>query len=204
MKENPKYTHHLEIYNRLAVALKDTDKILRKKDVLSWCQEVETEFCPNVHNMWEYIQFELSVNNSRAFLPCNLWRLVNVYTVPNDPTSIVAYAFPGSFISFNPSLNLTKVYIDYYGTVIDLETGIPMITKGNEQACFWYCMYMLNIVEIMDGRKQHVVLSKEHEILAAKQPNYQHIDHNFMNKIERIYFNMVPIPASHGLLNGEW
>ena len=204
MIDNSRYTDHNHIFNRLARALRGTDKILSKSDILEWCQEVETEFCPQPATMYRYMDMEFTVTNNRITLPCHIYEIKDVFTNLGDYGTRVPYANPGSFLSFHPSLNLTKVYMNYIGTPIDIETGIPLILKGHEQACFWYCMYMMYLPEILDGKKGEIVLNKENELAAAKGESSRHKDNASKEHEQRIQYEMIPIPGRIKLMSNDW
>ena len=109
-------------------------------DVLEWCMQIETEMIADVDSMAEYIDVKLKVTNKQAPVPCNVHRILDVYTNPSQPSSKVSYYNTGAYLNFNSDFNADYVYISYYGTTIDLESGVPLILRTHIKACEAYCV----------------------------------------------------------------
>jgi hypothetical protein len=109
-------------------------------DVLEWCMQIETEMIADVDSMCLYEDIRLKVTNKQAPVPCNLHRILDVYTDPNNPLSKVSYFNTGAYLNFNSDFNSQYVYISYYGTTIDLASGAPLILRTHLKACEAYCV----------------------------------------------------------------
>ena len=110
------------------------------QDVLEWCMQMETEMLADVDSMCEYIDIKLKVTNKQAPVPCNMHRILDVYTDPNDPKSKVSYFNNGAYLNFDSDYSLDYIYISYYGTTLDLQTGEPLILRTHIKACEAYCV----------------------------------------------------------------
>lgn len=109
-------------------------------DIREWCMQLETEMIADVDSMWTFVDIKLKVTNKQAPLPCNVHRILDVYTNPNDPTSKVSYFNSGAYLNFNSDFTGDYIYITYYGTTIDVESGEPLILRTHIKACEAYCV----------------------------------------------------------------
>ena len=202
-----RYTNHLEILHRLSSIHKQ--KQFNEHDVLNWCQEVEMDILGEVDLMYQYVEFELSVINGRAKVPCNCYRIIDVYTAKDSPVSRIPFNRLKGYISVDSTKNYSTLYMDYYGTPIDVETGIPYIAVGHELACVAYCEYMAYYEDMLLGKldgdaRNRIEMKKNSEILAAKGSwNMRHKTRDDMNKMHKIAYNLIPKPAALNLLK-EW
>ena len=127
------YTDHNEIM--LRIARRHKSLVLNEIDILEWCQEVEVDTLGSVDQMFTYVEFPLDVKNGRAKIPCNTYRILDVYLRPGDRNSRIPFTKLKGYISVDATKNYTKVFMDFYGVPIDLKTGIPQIIAGHEAAC---------------------------------------------------------------------
>lgn len=109
-------------------------------DVLEWCMQMETEMLADVDSMMEFIDIKLKVTNKQAPLPCNVHRILDVYKTPGNPKSKVSYFNKGAYLNFNSDFDSDYIYINYYGTTIDIESGSPLILRTHIKACEAYCV----------------------------------------------------------------
>ena len=205
MHESQRYTNHLLILNRLTRPIRESGKAILEQDVIEWCQEIETEICPNADHMFRYIGFELEVEGNKCIIPCNAWRILDVYTDSQNNVSRIAGNNVGKWYVFSPHLKLTKVYMDFVGTAFDEEDGYPLILKGHEQACYWYCMYNIFLNEFLGGRMNGVAWNeikqnKENEIIACQSSSVRHKTRQDLNNLQKIQFNAIPVPARMRLI----
>lgn len=191
------------------IARRFPSKQFNEDDILEWCQVVECDMIGAVDGMYPYIGFELPVVGGRAKLPCNVYRITDVYTTPGNENSRIPFNRLQGHISFGTS-SYSKVYIDYYGTPIDLDTGIPLIQTGHELACEAYCVLMMHEDDMSQGRidrglYQMYDQKATGEILAAMgSQNIQHKTRGDLNTLEAIKYNMIPKPAALKLLSGNF
>jgi hypothetical protein len=111
-----------------------------KNDVLEWCMQLETEMLADVDAMSLFVDIKLNVRNKQARLPCNVHRLLDVYTNTGDALSKTSYTNTGAYLNFNSDFTCDYIYITYYGTTVDVETGEPIILKTHIKACEAYCI----------------------------------------------------------------
>ncbi|MBC8315564.1 MAG: hypothetical protein H8E51_08670 [Bacteroidetes bacterium] len=207
MAHNSRYTDHYTVMAAISRMIKN--KPFQEQDIVEWCQFVELDCISKTSTMYTYIEVELEVNNQRAFLPCNLHRLLDVYTIAEDYTSRVPYTNVGSFISLDPDKSYDSVYIDYKGTPVDLDTGVPLIVRGHEDACVAYCVWCMYLEDIYDDKvsvdtKNRIEKRKDDAILAAKSKKWRYLDREDANKLMRIKFNMLPQPAGFKLIKTSY
>lgn len=155
--------------------------------------------------LFQEVELDVTTTNKRVYLPCNIYRLLDVYSALGNSDSRVPYNMIGSFISLSLDTTLTSVYIDYYGVPIDIESGDPLIIRGHEDACFWYSMYMLYLVDILTDKisidaKNELRMNKDNAILAAQNFSARHMDRNKMNRAMAIKYNIIPKPAQLKLI----
>ena len=211
-EENYKYLKYSEILNRVTSRLKGFNKNVSDADVLEWCMQIENEICVNVDNMYIFTHVPLKVVNNTAQVPCNVYRISDVYTNHTDHShehgSRVKFNDLGSVLVFNPRDKVTSPFIDYWGSPIDLETGEFLIQRGHELACEWYCMYNVFFYDFGTGKIttnffQEVKMNKENEILAAQSASVQFKTRDTLNQEMKITFDELPEPARLWLLSNE-
>jgi len=207
---NYKYANYAEIENRVMARLKGFNKAVSSAEVLEWCMQIENEICVNVDNMYIYTQVPLKVYNDKARVPCNTYRIVDVYTEHGSHGNggRVKFNDLGSYLIFNPRDKVTNPLIDYYGSPIDMETGEPLIQRGHELACEWFCVYNALFSDFGTGKInanfwQEVKLNKENEILAAQCYSLQFKTRDELNQEMKITFDEFPQPAKLWLLSDE-
>ena len=129
-------------------------------DVLEWCMQLETEMVADVDSMVYFKDIPLIVKNHQSRLPCNVHRILHVRSHPDNRHEDyyddehskhhgqdLSYNNNGAYITFdhynknhNEEFNHKVVFITYYGTKIDLESGEPLILKTHIKACEAYCV----------------------------------------------------------------
>lgn len=110
-------------------------------DVIDWCSRMEREFISDVTCMVQYMEQPLTVVNSKAPLPTNLYRLTAVYNSTDQPVrynSNGAYLFDLVDYNGNQLEDDDEIYIDYVGLVLDNQCR-PMIHESHIQACEVFC-----------------------------------------------------------------
>jgi hypothetical protein len=143
------YTTHKEIVNRLATVI--SQKNIQEADIMEWCQQAENEHIIDMNVMWRYMNVPLQVYQGKALMPCNVHRLLDVYTSPNSSSSRLNFAHNSGYIFFDQDFEGETVYINYFGMPID-EEGVPMIARGHETACELYCLTKIYFEDSILGR----------------------------------------------------
>ena len=206
MTHNHLYTDHKNIMARLSRTF--TMKTINEADIIEWCQEAETDIIQDVDNMYKFIEVELDIENDRAYLPCNIYKILDVYLTPEDSTSRIDYYKVGPYISVDSSQNYTSIYIDYLGNPVDLKTGIPLIVRGHEIACEAYCTWKLFYQDIIMDKisvdaKNRIEMKMSYELAAAIGTSKRHKDRSDMNREMIIRGNWVPRLANLKLIKND-
>lgn len=136
MSQNNLYTDHLDIMTRLASYI--TQKNVQEADIMEWCQQAEVEHIQDLSAMWKYLNVKLKVINGTAQVPCNIFRILDVFSQQDNPNSRVSYGGNRGFI-FLPEYKGEYIYMNFIGTPIN-DDGMPMIARGHESACETYCL----------------------------------------------------------------
>jgi hypothetical protein len=192
--DNSKYTTYGDIFDRLTKLF--PSKIIQESDIIAWCAECETEWCGDIESMTTYLKVPLTVTNLQTPVPCNLYRILDVYTSETDPTSRISYYNNGAYLNFNSDMTETTVYINYFGITIDEETGYPLIKQGHEQACEAFCIWKLNYEgwlkgEIDNTKWGYIDQQKSLQIDACKN-GFRNIDRKRLLNIKTIINNIQP------------
>ena len=191
--DNQKYTDHKEIASRLARIHKN--KIFYEDDILEWCQECETDYVGDVDNMFKYLQVGLTVINSLAKAPCNIFRVMEIYSDPDNNNSKVQNNYDGKYFNLGSDYAYDYVYINYYGTPIDELTGVPLIVRGHEAACEAYCVYQMYYEDILTDKisidaKDRITNDMINKTRACRG-DFRHITRQDLEKVIIIRHSMI-------------
>lgn len=140
LTDNSRYTHPGIVYMDIKRTL--PNKSFDYDDIVEWCAKVETLFIGDIDKMFIYEAIPLVVTNGLALLPCNMYKLEDVYTDPgNSDTKLPDIGNNGAYLYGWPNSvkEGSTVYINYVGIPIDVN-GDPLIISGHEEACKQYCM----------------------------------------------------------------
>lgn len=149
MQENILFTDHKDITQRLSQYI--SQKNIQEADIMEWCQQAENEYIMDMTAMWKYLNVALTVEAGIAMLPCNVQRILDVFTSRGNSSSRIEYANNRGYIFLGADYKSDKVYINYIGTPIS-EDGVPLIAKGHEAACELYCMTKIYFEDSLYGR----------------------------------------------------
>ena len=197
--QNPVHNHLYTTHHNIAARLSRTIKTknFNEDDIIEWCQEVETDILQQVDLMYNFLEVELTVTNYKAFLPCNIYKIMDVYTTPDQRSSRIPYIDLGSYISFDTNQTLSSIYIDYKGMPVDLDSGLPLIIRGHEMACEAYCIWKIYTEDILNDKisidsKNRIESRKDSELAACFSTSYRFKDRARMNNEMIIMGNWVP------------
>ena len=168
-------------------------------DIRTWCSVVETRYVKDIETMAEFEEIDLTVDNGMVLLPCNIFRILDVYKSENE---ILEYKNNGSYL-YDFKINGhkanyvdgTKLYIDYRGVNVD-NNGEILIVKGHEEACKTYCKLQMFEEDAAFGRfdKSMFAMWKEEfsgQFKAARY-NIQHKSRLKIDNLTVIRGNMIP------------
>ena len=171
------------------------DKQINEGDIIDWVSECETDYLQDVENMIGYAGIELTVKNYKALLPCNIYRILKVYTSRYDKNSDVPFNRSGRWLYFNTDMKKDKVYIDFYGIRID-ENGYPVVMEGHVPALVAFCVHNLYyedwIQNKLDNSKWMFIYEDMVNKVRDTRNSLRNVTIEELNKLHFIQFNMVP------------
>lgn len=145
-----KYFTAKEIYNRLSMTYKKKMRGVPLRNIVEWCATVEIEYIKDFAQFTEVIGHEVEVSNYRGKLPCNIFKLENVYTQENK--RLFNYGYNGTYLFFErEDIKTGTILIDYRGIPLS-EDGFPLLLTGHEEACTKYCIYQLYQEDFAEGK----------------------------------------------------
>lgn len=194
------FTNPETIFHRLTGSF--PDKSISKDNIYEWCFDAEVNYICNENDMVLYDNAELEIDSisRKAVLPCNVFRLVNVYDCENNPLKYTL--LPPSYIKLD--CQEEKVFVSYYGLGVD-DDGAPYVPSNHIPALETFCQ--INIIKpdaialkypynIWKDMKQ----TFSNQVIAIKQ-SWARRDHQFSNRMDAINFNMLPLAARRRLLH---
>ena len=166
-------------------------------DIAEWCGECETDEIAMYDGFAKYRNVQVEVKHNRAYLPCNIYRILSVY---KNKCSIPKYQWDGAYLRFNledpRTFNQTyNIEIDYLGVMVD-DQGLPLILDGHQEACYWYCMTKLYFEDYMNrliDENRYMFLQDRlgHYVTKAKG-SFRNVSRDDMNEISMILHNLIP------------
>jgi len=179
-----------------------TTKEISVYDVVELCAQVETRYIQDIDLMTNIYEVPLTVINSQALLPCNIFKILDIYDGYETPIDFSLSA-TGAYLTGlkyqNSGSNYTDdtVYINYKGTNLDPETGYPLIAKGHENACETFCKIRLFEEDALFGKINMSMYANYQQqfsgqISNALQNPYRQQVANYLKNIETIRGNMIP------------
>lgn len=191
---NSKYTTHQEIYSRLSLTHKH--KQFTPLEIAQWCAECSVEVIGDIDRMERYVGIRLPVVDKKAMVPCNLYRILEVF---DNNLRRIEYRHDGVYLDFHGSFTGTDIYITYMGVPVDTETGYPLIKKGHEKACEAYCVYKMYYEDFLAGRLDatrwgFVVEDMNNQVSAAGSP-VRHMDRKDFERINKIHGQLFMRPG---------
>jgi hypothetical protein len=208
MATNQKYLTAENIYAKLALVHKR--KIFNIEEIVEWCAECILTIIGDTVAMYDYTKVKCIVNNQKALLPCNVYRLLDVFDGTDNRINL--FYNDGIHLVFNSDqtfdtdeLGQSCIYINYYGVAVDSETGYPLILKDQELACQAYCVWKLYYEDYLTGQlngQQWQFIDHEKMIQCeAAKGGFRHTSNDEMKAIMNVVHNMVPnakqIPLFH-------
>lgn len=206
--KNQRFTTVENIAARIATTHKNKNLII--DEIAQWCAECSIEIVGNPDAMYKYNKVKCFVTSAKALLPCNIYRLLDVYDNLDNRKTL--YYNDGIHLIFNSNEYFDKdangyeyVYINYYGIAVDNKTGYPLIPRGHELACEAYCVWKLYTEDYLTGKingQQWGYLDQQKTIQCAAANNgFRHDSNDDMKGILNVVHNMIPnakaIPLFH-------
>jgi hypothetical protein len=170
-------------------------------DVIEWSSECVVEELKMAPAWYTYKKVALTVTNGKALLPCNLYRLLDVYDrmskrVKYDDSS-------GSYLVFE-GYSDTYIYINYYGLPIDSD-GMILIPKGSEKACTYYCLKMVYQDDYMtnkiNGQQWQMIDEEYNQGQRQAWSNIKGLSRNEEEELQQMNYNFVWDPSRVPIFN---
>jgi len=202
MQSNQKYTTAEQIMQRLAMEPALRDKDFNIDEVVQWCAECTIEVIGSPVAMYNYQKVALKVRENLALLPCNVYRLLDVFSngdrrYSNYQNDGVHLIFSSNFVPVDIDKDGDRViFINYRGIAVDNKTGYPLILKGHEIACISYCKWKLYELDYMNNRIDqnrwnYIVMQKQDQCQAANN-GIRHETNDDMRRMLTVTWNMIP------------
>jgi len=170
-------------------------KLINKGDIIEWASECETDYIEDVHNMVGYAGIKLPVKNHRTFLPCNVYRILKLYSSRGNKESDVPFQRTGRWLYLSQKLNVDFVYIDFYGLQIGSD-GIPLIMEGHMQAVEAFCVEKLYYEDFLTEKMSESRWNAIHQDCVNKlretTGSFRNYTKEDLNKLHFIQYNLVP------------
>ena len=185
---NNKYTKAVEIF--LRISSKHKAKQLDINNFIEWCAECELQEIRSAPEWFLFKGIILTVTDHKALVPCNVYRLLDIM---DDQGRRLNHYYDGTYIRLNTDSGLSRISINYYGIPID-EEGHPLIVKGHEKACEYYCLKMLYeedyLLGKIDANRWSYILNEYADGVIKAVNNYRNLTRNEMEEMETILQEM--------------
>ncbi len=147
-----KYIDHTVI---LAMLTRDfPNKQWDEANVIEWCQHVENNILGNVDAMVRYIDYPVKVINGRAQIPCFAHKVFSYSKTKDTHVDVSTRKFE-NYLSVYDDIKHGEIFLSFVGMPIDLETGSPLILKGHEDICYWFCVKSAHTEAYFTGELDH-------------------------------------------------
>lgn len=173
--------------------------------VVEWCAECESHI-GEFETFRQFTKVPITIKNKQAVLPCNIWRILNVYL---KGCEVMNYTTDNTFVRFsdNTLVNgspLTQIseegetigYINYIGLPIDPETNFPLIAASHQEACYWYCITKLLFPDYMigkiNGQQWEFVNDRYGHYVAKARSSFQNVTRDSLDVLNMIRYNLIP------------
>jgi hypothetical protein len=183
---NNKYTSVLEILHRVEKYGIDIHQCVQM------CAQCEIEEIRLIQDWFKFTNIERTTDSDgRALMPCNVYRLLNVKD--SNGTRITGYYNNGTYLISKNNKN-TKLLFDYYGIPIDTK-GRPLIIRGHEKACEYYCILRALEPDFIEGKISATaygyVSDKFDEGVAEARSSFKNITRDDLLEYNQIMYNMI-------------
>lgn len=156
---NNRFTHPMVIYNRLQLFQLPMQGVM-PQTIIDLCGELVTEMMQDVENMY-FLRINVGFDDGKdklvvkkrlAAVPSFVARVYRVLDYNEKEINHHDYDYNGSNILLRDDSNNDKpLYIDAYCIPYEPNEMVPLIPRGYEQACFWYCLHMLTMNMSLTG-----------------------------------------------------
>lgn len=190
-----KYVSIKSVAARIARNLKG--KEIDIYDIAEWCGECETDEIGMYEGFVKYRNVAIPVKHNRAYLPCNIYRVLSVH---RNKCAVTRYQWDGAYLRFNWDDPATFndeyfIYVDYLGVAVD-EDGLPMILDGNQEACYWYVLTKIYFEDYVSGilpENRYMFMQERmgHYVTKAKG-SFRNVSRDDLNEVQMLMHNLIP------------
>lgn len=198
------YATHKNVAASLASYIKNRN--IGLDDIYSWCSEAISLYIADIEFMWTYNEMGFEIIGGRILIPCNCFRIINVY---NSGEKELSFFNNGAYLS-DIKLNGTNledgdiIYLNYTGTPVD-EDGLLIIPLTFVPACEFFCQSKIYFEDYIEGKmsesKYNTIIARFDNSSRAGRNSYRGLTTNWINKNKIIRGNMLPaiggIPLIH-------
>jgi len=198
---NSKYFTAEKIYTRLVDRYRKKMGGVKIGTIVEWCAEIEIEVLGNWKQFQRFDKYEMEVVSGKALLPCNLYRILDVYD--SSEKRIMNYHNNGVYLSFsdygdNKPSDGSKIYINFLGIAVDPESGYPYLLRGHEQALFWGCVVRLHDEDfslgLINANAYSDMVLKYEAALNAADSGFRHFSKNDEKEYMAVILNAIQKP----------
>jgi hypothetical protein len=208
MVNNSLYVSHKVIYADLSRKFKD--KLFEEDDIIEWVGICESRYTHDIDMMFKFTEVPLTVqtigNRPMAKLPCNIFRLLDVYT-SSDWKSTQEHYNNGEYLILPDGYTLQYVFINYIGTPIS-DDGEPLIVKGHENAVETFIKLQAFEEDWINQSISPTVYGTWQQMFSGQIQNskytFRHFDRSYFEKLMIIHGNSVPKIGTLPLYNNQF
>ncbi|MCF7885220.1 MAG: hypothetical protein K9M80_01890 [Candidatus Marinimicrobia bacterium] len=193
-----------------ALSLYIKNKDFSEVEVMRWCQEVETLHIKDTSAMWRFEEIKIPTiaysQDWKLFeLPCNVYRLLNVYESPENKTSHLQHKWlnkNNQVYKMVENKNQDHIYINYIGMPIN-EDGVPLILRSHLPACETYIQMKLYWEDTLEGRTNvgWNLSQKFSGQMTHLKSSVAHLDAEYFNRLNVINGDMIESIGNMRILN---
>lgn len=130
------------------------NKIWDIANVIEWCQYVENNILGNVDAMIRYIDYPVKVEYGKALIPCFSHKVFSYSKIKGQQVDVSTHN-QENYLRVYDDIKDGTIYITFVGMPVDQETGVPLILRGHEDVCYWYCVKSAHTEAYFNGEIDH-------------------------------------------------
>lgn len=207
MKTNHLYVTYKQIKANLGLVLQK--KNIQELQIMSWSAECERDYIQDIITMYKFLNVGLvtesySSNYDIVSLPCNIYKILNIYSDPSNPISQIKW----KYINKENTLKILvekghqAVYLDFIGIAVD-EEGIPLIARSHVPAVETFCTMKIYYEDFLEGISQSYLYLEQKfsgQMIAIRQ-TMRHVDPMMLNDLNVINGDMLESIGNMRIIN---
>jgi len=198
MQENSKYFSAEKIFSRLSMIFKKKMEEYNLGHIVEMCAWVEFEVLGTYASTYHKNKHAIDVVDYQALLPCDVFRVKDVYTTGNN--RILGFTNNGVYLHFseectNRPANGSTIYINYDAIPTD-DNGYPLFLRGHEDALYWGCVIRMHEEDHADGLVNENVwrdwMIRYEVSLDSADNGFRHHSRNELKEFMAVVHDMIP------------